>query len=68
MSEPKEYDEITVSGYCLSSGKFVYNMRAVVGCAAKHNPQFKVWPSDPRSDGDDKMWFDRRFAHWSIVA
>ena len=51
-----EFDRITVSGYCLSEGRFVYRLQGTIGSVDPD--MIKVWPHDGRWDG--KLWFNLR--------
>lgn len=50
-----EFMPVSVSGYCLSEGKFFYNLHGAIGDVSCF-PRFKVWPFSPLGDG--KLWFD----------
>lgn len=57
MGDLQEFDEVTLSGYCGSEGRFFYHL---AGCIGTVEPtQIKLWPEDP-SVGDGKLWFDLR--------
>lgn len=54
----REWDEVTISGYCLSEGRFFYHLRGTIGTI--DGDSLKLWPL-PEPIGDGKLWFDRRF-------
>jgi len=56
MGDLQEYDEVVVSGYCLSEGRFFYRMPGVI--ATLRDRELKIWPQDGR--GDSKLWFRLR--------
>jgi hypothetical protein len=59
MNDLREFDHVTVSGYCLSEGRFFYHLPCVI---ASHGPMYdneiKMWPLEPMRDG--KLWFRLR--------
>jgi hypothetical protein len=71
----QEFDDVVISGYCFSEGRFVYNAKGVVGTAynsrrhrgTDHWHEIKVWIE--RADfTTNKLWFDRRFARIRLVS
>lgn len=57
-----DFDQVKISGYCMSHGRFFYNQR---GTAASVGPLYdqcwKFWLSDVRDD-NGKFWFNMRTA------
>ena len=61
MSDLREFDYVTVSGYCLSEGRFFYHLPA---CVASHGPMYdneiKLWPMILIRKDIGKLWFNLR--------
>jgi hypothetical protein len=51
----QEYDSVSVSGYCISEGRFYYHLRGIIVSISRQ--EFKLWPHDYIGDG--KLWFRR---------
>lgn len=59
-----DFMSVTVSGYCLSEGRFFYRLKGVIGAA--YADVFKVWPED-ESVGDGKLWFSTKHARYVVT-
>lgn len=61
MNDLKQFDLLTVSGYCLSEGRFFYHLKCEI---ASHGPMYdneiKMWPLEHVPGTDDKLWFNLR--------
>lgn len=58
------YDRVTISGYCLTDGRFYYGLRGCIGAACSDD-QVKLWPDT--SDAPEKAWFSKKWARISIT-
>jgi hypothetical protein len=56
------FDRVTLSGYCVSEGRFLYRVAGTIGTFdsifTNRDGQIKLWPSEPIGDG--KLWFNVR--------
>ncbi len=58
MDDLREFDYVTVSGYCLSEGRFFYHLPTCVATFAP--PEIKLWPMRLIRKDIGKLWFNLR--------
>ncbi len=62
----RAWDEVAISGYCLSECRFFYGLRGLVATVDRKCDQLKVWPH-AEGIGDGKLWFRLSWARITLV-